>query len=327
MVLPHDPFVDTPDGTGTNGQTRFALMVNYMDKMVGKLLQKLKDTGLDSNTLVFFVGDNGTSRSITSIKDGVAIDGGKAHPDDAGTHVPFIARWPGNIAAGGTTDQIVDFASFVPTVAEAGGATIPDNIDGISIYKNLLDPDEPKKDWIYIWYDPEWGVWPRAVFARDQTYKLYEDGTFYDISQDVDEENSIAEGDGTPESEAARVFLQQIIDNGGHLEGCTDKEYAEFNPQADVDDGSCVTTATYSQKETKTSHVLKMRNDELVFSLNKSLSGPFRLELFDLQGARILKTETRQGKIRIKLTALKSMVYIARIFVDGEYFNLKVLAP
>jgi len=125
MMLPHWPFEPTPDGKdwnpefrrgdkaergsmsdAKNGKKYFGGMVTYTDKMVGKLVKKLDELGVRDNTLVLFTCDNGTMGTIlTKVrgKDGQGtktIRGGKGSTPDAGTHVPFIASWPGRIKPG-----------------------------------------------------------------------------------------------------------------------------------------------------------------------------------------------------------------------------------
>ena len=116
MMLPHWPFEPTPDspewdpkarvndksekGNGTNTTEFFDDMVHYVDKIVGKLVEKLEAEGVRDNTLILFTGDNGTYTGITSRFKGRDWKGGKGHMMDNGTHVTLIANWPGNVPAG-----------------------------------------------------------------------------------------------------------------------------------------------------------------------------------------------------------------------------------
>lgn len=104
MILTHSPFQPTPDsadwdpaamGENVNNHTRhFAAMVAYMDKMVGRLDAKLAELGIRDNTLLIFLGDNGTLGTITSRFRGADYRGGKGQTTARGTHVPLVISWP-----------------------------------------------------------------------------------------------------------------------------------------------------------------------------------------------------------------------------------------
>src|SRR4030042_5026069 len=101
MALTHDPYCPTPDSAdwrkdrNASGIEYFADNVAYMDKIVGRLHDKICSLGLEENTLILFTGDNGTGRAVRSRLNGKWIEGGKSLMTDAGTHVPLIAGWKG----------------------------------------------------------------------------------------------------------------------------------------------------------------------------------------------------------------------------------------
>lgn len=103
MMLTHDPFVPTPDSSNYNDESvkrngrdvkYFGGMVNYADKLVGKLISKLEELKLRENTLVIFLGDNGTHPVVTSQWRGKPYAGGKGKQTGNGSHVPLIVNWP-----------------------------------------------------------------------------------------------------------------------------------------------------------------------------------------------------------------------------------------
>ncbi|MFG0334392.1 MAG: sulfatase-like hydrolase/transferase [Maioricimonas sp. JB049] len=145
MILPHWPFEPTPDSPDWDpsaegiqrghGKNRyFADMVTYTDKMVGKIFEKLDALGLRENTLVIFTGDNGTYTGIRSRMGNRKVKGGKGKTTDNGTHVPFIASWPGTIEPD-VADDLVDFTDILPTLADLAVAERPADIpfDGYSL--------------------------------------------------------------------------------------------------------------------------------------------------------------------------------------------------
>jgi len=179
MVLVHDPFVPTPDSlTATGPQDRFSGMVAYMDKQVGALMERLRARGLDGNTVVIFTGDNGTSRQITSTRSGYRVRGGKGMPTINGTHVPLIVWAPGRVAAGRSSEALVDFADFLPTFAEIAG-TDPGMpaLDGVSQWAVFAGRKAWARSSIFMHYAPAWQFEP-ARFAFDARWKLYDDGRF-----------------------------------------------------------------------------------------------------------------------------------------------------
>lgn len=198
MVLTHDPFVPTPDQVDfrgfdpaikVNDTTYFRYMVAYMDKLIGRITKKIDDLGIRENTLVLFIGDNGTDRKVISRNNGVKIAGRKGYPVEAGTHVPFIANWKGTIAPGQSNPNLIDFTDFLPSLLEAAAVGIPDSaiIDGTSFFPQLTGNKYEPREWVFCHYDPHWGKFKPARYVQDTRWKLYSDGRFYDLKNDPQE--------------------------------------------------------------------------------------------------------------------------------------------
>ena len=216
MVLVHGPFCPTPDSADwglkdLNDIKYFPDMVNYMDKVIGRIAQKLDELALRNDTLVLFTGDNGTNKGITSeMTGGELITGGKGLTTDAGTRVALIANWQGTTPAGLAAGDIVDFSDLLPTLADAAGAALPANriIDGRSFLPQLRGQTGNPRAWIYCYYQKN----PDSLiqrFARDQQWKLYDDGNLFDVPADVLEQNPNPAG---AEADAARARLQNVLD-------------------------------------------------------------------------------------------------------------------
>lgn len=204
MILPHWPFEPTPDSDDWDptaegvlkghGKNRyFADMVAYTDKMVGRIVDQLDELGIREQTLLLFTGDNGTFTGITSLMGDRRVQGGKGHTTDNGTHVPFIASWPGRVPAGEVCDQLVDFTDFLPTLADLAGADLPAGIpfDGHSIVPQLTGETGTPREWIYCWYERNGKRDQASEHVRDQRFKLYRDGRFYDVLADPAEANPL----------------------------------------------------------------------------------------------------------------------------------------
>lgn len=204
MILVHNPFLPTPDSESRQSkdkQKNFEDMVAYMDKLIGRIADKTKELGIAENTVILFNGDNGTNKAITSILNGRSIRGGKGKTSDDGTRVPMVAYWPGTIEAGQVTDQLIDFSDFLPTFQDLAGAAIPKNIDGMSFAPLLKGEDGPVRESMFCFYHPRPESGKAVRFVRDQQWKLYGDGRFFDIGKDVDETSPL-KAKANPEAHA-----------------------------------------------------------------------------------------------------------------------------
>jgi len=226
MILTHCPFDPTPDssdwdpkrlgstsykGDRRDYQRHFGDMLAYADKLVGQIVSQLEKSGVRDNTLILFTGDNGTDQPIVSTLNGTNVAGGKGKMTDAGTRVPLIANWPGVIPGGKVSADLVDFSDFLPTLCETAGVSIPEtlSIDGKSFLPQLQGKQGNPRKWIYCWYSRD-GKSNIQEWARNQQFKLYRTGKFYDVSKDVLEKSALA--DLSPEAQQVRTMLQQVLD-------------------------------------------------------------------------------------------------------------------
>lgn len=214
MILPHNPFVPTPDSEirdPSRKQKNFEDMVAYMDKLVGQVVGTLEDLGIEKQTLVLFTGDNGTNRAIRSELNGITIQGGKGLTTDAGTHVPLVAFWPGRITPGSTCNDLVDFSDFLPTILEATGQDTSDKLDGHSFFPQLVGASSTPREWIYCYYCPRPEQTKPVRFVRDHRWKLYGDGRFFDVQSDVLEQSPITDISSQPDAAAAHDKLSSAL--------------------------------------------------------------------------------------------------------------------
>ncbi len=241
MVLTHDPFVPTPDSQDWNppakrhvdakivhpdtimamgkpgGRTKyFADMVSYLDKVMGRLVRTLEQQGLRERTLILFTSDNGTHQAVSSVLRGRSMKGGKGLTTDNGIHVPLIANWPGTIAAGGVSDDIVDSTDFLPTILDVAGGAVPPGIDGRSFAPQLRGQAGQPRDWAFFSYNPRPGFdkdkFTPTRFALDKKFKLYEDGRLFVMDADVDEKNPVQVQHASAEVGQSREKLQKVLD-------------------------------------------------------------------------------------------------------------------
>lgn len=217
MILTHSPFVPTPDSvdwdkTDKNRQPikHFRDMVAYMDKMVGKIVKKLKETGLRENTLIVVTGDNGTNRSLSSpLPLRGTIRGGKGSMQDAGNRVAFVANWPGTLKPGTIVESPIGFADVLPTVADVTGSTLPLAVDGQSLLPLMKGDSSKARGWMFQSYSKSGpGKAPFRCFVRDANWKLYADGSLFNVPNDWLEKSPVTGRDG----EFHRNRLQPILD-------------------------------------------------------------------------------------------------------------------
>jgi arylsulfatase A len=200
MVLTHDPFVATPDSPDwattddrySSDDDYFKDMVEYMDKIVGQIVNNLKEEGVWENTLLLFTGDNGTNVNIVTETASGDVRGGKGYTINTGNHVPLIAVWPHVIKGGRAYDGLIGFPDFLPTIADAAGydacAYSP---DGISFMPVMKGKEEPIRNEMFIHYTPVWGKFPSNRWVFNATYKLYQTGEFYNTAKDPLEQNPL----------------------------------------------------------------------------------------------------------------------------------------
>ena len=146
----HFPTIPHPDFAGKSGNGPWADMLMQIDSYTGELLDAIDDLGIAKNTIFIFTADNGPEAldfGETSMTVETAVHG-SAGPwrsslftgYEGALRVPFVIRWPGKIAAGGVSDEIVHEMDLFPTFARIVGGEVPKDrvIDGVDISEFLL---------------------------------------------------------------------------------------------------------------------------------------------------------------------------------------------
>lgn len=222
LMLTHDPFQPTPDSPNWDPSTKgeavkrdvkhFADMTVYMDKLIGRLDEHLKQLNIRDNTLLIFLGDNGTYSSVTSRFQGRDYRGGKGTTTTRGTHVPLIVNWPAVIREGRVDASLISSVDILPTICEAAGIDPKLKLDGISFLAQLRNQPGQPRSWLYSWYSPrQQANLTVREFAFDSQYKLYRTGEFYRITDDLNEQRPLAASALTPEETEARLKLQAAL--------------------------------------------------------------------------------------------------------------------
>ncbi len=218
MILTHGPMTPTPDSADRkrkNAQRNYEDMVAYMDKCVGRIVDKLDELNLRNDTLIIVTGDNGTPGGIKTQHNGRLIRGGKGKMTDDGTRVALIASMPGTVKAG-VCDDLVDFSDVMPTLADFTGVSVPADheFDGVSFAPQLRGETGTPRQWLFCYYHPRPDQTSLGkAWARDKRFKLYRTGELYDVTRDVQEKSPIAPDDDTAETKTARNKLRAVLDS------------------------------------------------------------------------------------------------------------------
>ena len=190
----------------THTHAQFAGMITRLDYYVGEVLKKLKEKGLDENTLVIFSSDNGPHEEGGADptffgRDG-KLRGLKRQCHEGGIRIPFIARWPGHIPAGKVNDHICAFYDLMPTFCEVidikdyekkygNKEKEIDYFDGISFAPTLLGKKKQKKhDFLYWEFDET----DQIAVRMDDWKMVVKKGTpfLYNLKTDIHEDTDIA---------------------------------------------------------------------------------------------------------------------------------------
>lgn len=197
---PHAPihapkkYYDQLTHISDHNQRVYYAMIKCLDDAVGMIMGKLKELGLEENTIVYFTSDNGGA-TYTDLCDNAPFKGGKITNFEGGQVVPFAMKWEGTIDAGIVYDKPISLMDIYTTSVEEANALLPQNvkIDG----KNLIPF---LKDTISV-NGPHDLIFARSIYAkfvRKGAFKLIINGRsghshLYNVEEDIGEQNDIYE--------------------------------------------------------------------------------------------------------------------------------------
>jgi arylsulfatase len=172
---PHGPLTVRPedearykDKVKQANAAKFFGMIANIDDNVGEMLVKLKDWGLEKDTLIIFMSDNGGTAGVQVFNAGMR--GSKGSPWIGGTRASSFWRWPGTLTPG-DCDRLTAHIDFFPTLAELAGATIADDVkpqvEGRSLVPLLMNP---KAEWAERTLFTHVGRWPKGAGIDDYQF-------------------------------------------------------------------------------------------------------------------------------------------------------------
>jgi arylsulfatase A len=245
MILTHNPFQPTPDSPDWDPKAmgekvlqadrHFGEMIMYMDKLIGRVDAKLGELGIRDNTLVIFLGDNGTNRGITSRFKGRDYKGGKGTTAASGHHVPLIVSWPSVIKQPTVNKDLISCADLLPTICQVAGIAVPEQSDGMSFLPQLRGERGTPRESIYMWYSPrQTQNLTVSESAFDQHYKLYRTGEFYDLQADPLEKSKLDVNKLMAVQTQAKTKLAAVLDQyKGARPIALDDEFKKRGPESD----------------------------------------------------------------------------------------------
>lgn len=168
-----------------------AAMTLALDRACGKILDKLKELGLDDNTIIVFSNDNGGPTDKNASLN-LPLSGTKSNHLEGGLRVPYVIKWSKKLKAGSVYKYPVSTFDLLPTFYAAGGGDVKDleDIDGVNLipYVNGVNKERPHEDLF-------WKKEARAVY-RQNDWKLIRfadrPAELYDVSKDITEQNNLA---------------------------------------------------------------------------------------------------------------------------------------
>lgn len=250
--MPHIPLYPSPGFAGKSARGPYGDVIEEIDFHTGRLLDTLKDLGIDRNTLVIYTSDNGPW--LTQGADGgsaAPLRDGKTTTWEGGQRVPALMWWPGRIPAGMVRDDVVSTLDLLPTVAKLAGIPFPNGemvggkpvvLDG----RDILDVMTGKPGAVR-----EGPFYYGLNAARLGDWKLRE-GALYNLKADIHEDADVSAANPASAAEKAELegllaaYKRSLVNRGAGTAdtpepraGCTNPEALNYDAGAGRDDLTC----------------------------------------------------------------------------------------
>jgi arylsulfatase len=191
----------------------YAAMITRLDRSIGRMMDQLKELGLEKNTIICVVGDNGPTfnggTDSEYFNSAQGYRGLKCALYEGGIRAPLVVRWPAQVAAGSTSDHLSAMWDMLPTFCDAAGVEAPQNIDGISLLPSLLGKPQEQKQHEYLYWEDarnkralRFGDWKMIKYHPSLKVELY------NLKDDPKEEKDLSKSN--PEMKAK---LEKMMDD------------------------------------------------------------------------------------------------------------------
>lgn len=203
----HGEILPTPDSK-PDSKDLYTDNINYMDKLVGKLIKALDSLKMRENTLIVFMGDNGTAAegAAKTTINGKKLSGKKGDMLECGSLVPWIVNWKGVVKPGKILNDLVDATDLMPTFAALAGAKLPENVilDGKSFAPQLKGEKGTPREWIFMELGNQW-------YVREEKWKLNRANELFDMGNAPFEEILIPADSKDELAISARQRLSAVL--------------------------------------------------------------------------------------------------------------------
>ncbi len=169
---------------------RLAVAMNFnMDQNIGKIMTALRKNGLEDNTMVIFLSDNG-GKPKGNASLNTPLRGRKGQLWDGGIRIPFCMQWPAQIKSGQKIDIPIISLDILPTIVTAAGGKVEDKIDGVNLIPLVTGKEKKLADrYIYWRFNRAWAI-------RDAEWKLIKDRAaknpqLFNIALDISESRDL----------------------------------------------------------------------------------------------------------------------------------------
>ncbi len=233
----------------------FATIIEGMDKSLGDLMAHLEKEGVAENTIIIFLGDNGSDAPLdhsVACSSSAPLRGFKGTEYEGGVRVPFIASWAKNnpksklqkslrIAQGGVQTQMADIMDIFPTITELVAADVPEShvTDGASLRRLLTGREDKEHDQRFLAHFPHAhngsyytslieGEWKLTYYYNPEepenpTYKLYH------LTEDIDETHDLSKAFKGKLEEMKTIMVEEL--EAQNAKYPVDKDGNELRPQ------------------------------------------------------------------------------------------------
>ncbi|GGZ24967.1 sulfatase [Echinicola pacifica] len=206
----------------TQEEAIYASMIESMDKSLGDIMSHLTERGLEDNTIVVFMSDNGVHPNMPR---NIPLRGHKLSPYEGGIRVPLLVKWPGISQPGSVNSAQVIIEDVFPTVLEMAGIQDSQGLpsfDGESFVSQLRMPEKENTDRALLWHYPHTYYNPPYTVLREGDWKLifhYKEQGFelFNIANDLSEQFNLAEQNSDKCRQMAADMTALMKERGAQL--------------------------------------------------------------------------------------------------------------
>lgn len=190
-----------------NHRKTFAAMMAALDDGVGRILEAVKQNGLDEKTLIIFLSDNG-GPTWQNASLNTPLAGFKGDVLEGGIRVPFIFRWKSHLKGGSTFSEPISSIDILPTILNKNKIAFLNPVDGVNLipYISGINKESPH-EYLYFRFGP-------LLAIRDNKYKWMQVGNetrsteFYNIIENISENINSPASDLTKKNQLATEFFK-----------------------------------------------------------------------------------------------------------------------